>query len=561
MSGSNLGFNTPDAPAVRLPDVTAEQSTVAQEIAEACRRHGVRRIYGLPGGGSSLDVMQACAALGMPFVLAHTEAAAGMMAAADAEANGGLAVVVTTQGPGAASVANAIAHAALDRAPVLVITDGWTAQQSVHDSHQVFNQQALMKPLVKAHTRLRGEQVAGELERLISLAKTEPWGPVYLELTGENARRKVVPQHLDAGHHASVQHVVDEASLHAAKQLIGGAQRPILIVGLEARDPGVARKVQAFAQRLHCPVLTTYKAKGVVPDSSAQMLGLFTGGALERESIGAADLIILCGFDPVELIGRPWGYSAPVLDLSPIEHVPHYVEPTLKVRLPLDDTLDALSSVSASTGWTVDEMAALKSGMRSRLAYKGEGQGLTPEQVVRIAAAASEGHDPRVAVDAGAHMFSSMAFWNAQRASDVLISNGLATMAFALPAGIALSLSDRSRQVISFTGDGGLLMCIGELATAVREGVRLCVVVFNDSMLSLIQIKQQSRGLARDGIDWPRLDFAAIARGFGLEARSVATAEDYESALEHALAADGPYLIDVHVDPSGYLAQSHALRG
>lgn len=561
MSESVLYSNAPDASHTGSQEAVREQMTVAQVLADVFRRHGVCRIYGLPGGGSSLDIMQACATLGMPFVLAHTEAAAGMMAAADAEANGGIAVVVTTQGPGTASVANAIAHAALDRVPVLVITDGWTTQQSVHDSHQVFDQQALMQPLVKAHTRLQGEQVADELERLIALAQTEPWGPVYLELTSENARRKLVRQQVGVSNRASIQNVIDDADVLAAKQLIEQARRPIVLVGLEARDPELAMKVQAFREQLRCPVLATYKAKGTVPDSSEQMLGLFTGGALERESVGSADLIILCGLDPVELIGRPWGYSAPVLDISPIDHVPHYVEPALKLRLPLADALDALSSVVPSSGWTAEEMATLKDSMRNRLAYKGRPEALTPEQVVKITASASEGHDPRVAVDAGAHMFSAMAFWNAQRCGDVLISNGLASMAFALPAGIALSLSDRDRQVIAFTGDGGLLMCIGELATAAREGVKLCVVVFNDSTLSLIQIKQQSRGLARDGIEWPRLDFAAIAHGFGIEASAVATAQDYEAALARAFAVDGPYLIDVQVDPSGYLAQSQALRG
>lgn len=545
------------------PSDTPTQSTVAQIVADVCVRHGVRRIYGLPGGGSSLDIMQAFAALGVRFVLAHTEAAAGMMAAADAEAHGGLAVVVTTQGPGTASVANAIAHASLDRMPVLVITDGWTRQQVTHDSHQVFDQRAMLAPVVKAHTRLDGEQVAVELERLIAIARTEPHGPVYLELTGENARRKLQNQHRDVGVAVSGDEpsALQSDDIAAAIALLENAKRPALVVGLEARAPDVASKVATLAARLCCPVLTTYKAKGVIADDSIYALGLFTGGALERSSVESADLIVLCGLDPVELIGRPWPYTAPVLDLSPVEHVPHYVEPAARLRLPLAHSLDALMSIAPSPGWSTQELADLKAGMQERLAYTGSESGLTPVQVVQIAAGAAQALDPRVTVDAGAHMFSAMAFWPARRPCDVLISNGLASMAFALPAGVAMGVSDRTRQVIAFTGDGGLLMCIGELATAVREGVKLCIVVFNDSTLSLIQIKQQSRGLERDGIEWPRVDFAAIARGFGMSAFSVATTEAYESALREAFAINGPCLIDVHVDPSGYLAQSKALRG
>jgi acetolactate synthase-1/2/3 large subunit len=89
----------------------------------------------------------------------------------------------------------------------------------------------------------------------------------------------------------------------------------------------------------------------------------------------------------------------------------------------------------------------------------------------------------------------------------------------------------------------------------------LCVVVFNDAGLSLIDIKQQARKLERDGVQWPRPDFAAVARGFGLAAWSATTPAQLQEALKAALATRGPTLIDVQVDPSGYLAQSIALRG
>jgi acetolactate synthase-1/2/3 large subunit len=158
-------------------------------------------------------------------------------------------------------------------------------------------------------------------------------------------------------------------------------------------------------------------------------------------------------------------------------------------------------------------------------------------------------------------MFSAMAFWPSLRQGDVLISNGLATMAFSLPAAIAMSLETPSRPVIAFTGDGGLMMCAGELSTAAQHAARLCVVVFNDATLSLIAIKQQARQLPRAGVDWPRPDFAKIARGFGLAGYSATSIEAYRAALTAALRADGPSLIDVSVDPSGYLAQSIALRG
>jgi acetolactate synthase-1/2/3 large subunit len=144
---------------------------------------------------------------------------------------------------------------------------------------------------------------------------------------------------------------------------------------------------------------------------------------------------------------------------------------------------------------------------------------------------------------------------------DMLISNGLASMGFALPAGIAAALHDPARGAIAFTGDGGLMMVAGELATAADAGARLVTIVLNDGALSLIDIKQQSRQLAAKGVRWKRPSFARVAEGFGVKGLTAATPEEYRAALHAAFAHDGPSLIDVHVDPAGYPQQLQAVRG
>jgi acetolactate synthase-1/2/3 large subunit len=346
-----------------------------------------------------------------------------------------------------------------------------------------------------------------------------------------------------------------------ALELLAGSRKPVLLVGLEARAPGVGALVSALAERLGAPVLSTYKAKGIVPDGHPNVVGLFTGGAVERECVGQADLIVLVGLDPVELIGRPLGYAVPVLDLGPVAHPVHYVEAAARVGGDLAAALEGLASATGGGGWEPGSFERLRANISSRLSYQGLGEGLSPDTVVHIASQMAEEMDARVTIDAGAHMFSCMALWRAQRQADVLISNGLSTMAFSLPAAIAMSLETPERPVIAFTGDGGLMMCAGELSTAAQHAARLCIVVFNDSGLSLIAIKQQQRQLQRRGVDWPGVDFATVARGFGLRGYSAATPDEYRAALDAALEARGPSLIDVKVDPSGYLSQSIALRG
>ena len=166
-----------------------------------------------------------------------------------------------------------------------------------------------------------------------------------------------------------------------------------------------------------------------------------------------------------------------------------------------------------------------------------------------------------MSVDVGAHMFSATAFFAVTQPGDVLISNGLATMAFALPAAIAAALDEPEQPVICFTGDGGLMMCLGELCTAIDSGARLIVVVFNDSALSLIDIKQQSKQLPSRGVRWGKHDFAQAMQALGGKGFEATNEVQYHEALTQALRHQGPSLIDVQIDPSGYSQQLKAMRG
>ena len=187
------------------------------------------------------------------------------------------------------------------------------------------------------------------------------------------------------------------------------------------------------------------------------------------------------------------------------------------------------------------------------------GPGISPQARVEAAIEAAPG--ARMAVDAGAHMISAMALWPASAPHQVLISNGLSTMGFALPAGIAAALAEPARPVIAFTGDGGLLMCLAELSTAARLGCNLTVVVLNDAALTLIDVKQQRQQRPPSGVRYPAVDFAAAARGLGCQAWTVGREDAIEPALRAAFAHPGPTLVDVTIDPSGYGAQLTALRG
>ena len=153
-----------------------------------------------------------------------------------------------------------------------------------------------------------------------------------------------------------------------------------------------------------------------------------------------------------------------------------------------------------------------------------------------------------------------MARWPAAQPHDVLKSNGLSTMGFALPAAIASYLNDPGRPVIALTGDGGMLMCLAELSTAAHLNIPLTVVVVNDAALSLIDIKQRHLQHPVSGVKYPAVDFATAARGLGCQAWTVGADESIEKVLPMAFSAQVPSVIDVTANPDGYGDQMTALR-
>ena len=156
---------------------------------------------------------------------------------------------------------------------------------------------------------------------------------------------------------------------------------------------------------------------------------------------------------------------------------------------------------------------------------------------------------------------SRLALWQAEAPFGVLKSNGLSTMGYALPAALASALQEPERPVLAVTGDGGLMMCLAELTTAVERQCLIVVVVLNDAALSLIDIKQQRQLHPSRGVRYRRVDFAAAARALGCRAWRLEAEDALEAVVEAAFAGDGPAVIDITVDPSGYREQLAALRG
>jgi acetolactate synthase-1/2/3 large subunit len=492
----------------------------AEHIAAALAAAGTELCFGVPGGGANLDLAGACARHGIRFVLTHGETASVIAAGTYAELTGRPGLVLCTRGPGLASAVNGIAQAHLDRQPLVIVADG----AGYAHPHQRLDHAALVAPA--------GKGTVTDPAAAVALALEPPWGPVLIDAGA--------PERLAPPPAVTVLPIPVE---------LPPARRPVIVVGVAARgaEPALRRLVQDTA----IPVLTTYKAKGAIPESWPNAAGLLTGGTIEAPLLREADLIVGVGLDPVELIPQPWDYEAPLVSLLPWAVPPDPLPVSATHVGPLTELLADL--VLDGSGWERPG-SAYRDDALAKLAAADAGPGLRPHDVVHaVGRAMTPG--AIATVDAGAHMLVAMPALAVSEPRRCLISSGLATMGFSVPAAIAASLTT-DQPVFCLTGDGGLGMCLAELETAARLGRDLRIVVFDDATLSLIAIKQGPGQGGSEAVRYADADLAAVAAGLGIPA---VTVQDV-AALDEALARRGPALVAARIDPSGYRAILAATR-
>ena len=532
-----------------------EPGRVADLIVSVLRRAGVRTLFGVPGGGSNLDVIAAAGRADLPFVLTATETAGAIAAMAQAEITGHVGACLTTLGPGAASVVNGVACAFLDRAPIVVFTDSQSSSGAFE--HQRLDHAALLQPVTKSSESLTPENALQALMRAVHIASDRRPGPVHLDCPGDVAGSATRTHGATlVGSKRSTLSPEDRSRL---EKLLTRARKPLLLVGLGARRAEDATSIRGLCDRRHVPALVTYKAKGVVPDDHRWFAGVFTNATIEQQIIDESDLLIGIGLDPVELITRAWKREQPVVYAGPWPvddaHVPFDVQFVTDVP----NAVHEFAGLLSASRWDPDRVRRHVDEQRRRIDIPADG--LSSQRVVQIAASRLAGVAGRVTVDAGAHMFPATMLWPVSSPNGMLISNGLSTMGFALPAAIGAALVDRETPVVALTGDGGLLMCVGELLTAVRENLRIIIIVFSDGSLSLIEIKQQARRMEPAGVALGAIDWPALAGSFGAASWAAANEAELERAIEQALTCQGPSLIEAKIDRSNYGATLRAVRG
>ena len=522
--------------------------TVARAIGDRLRAAGVRYVFGHPGG-EVVDLIEGFRQAGLEFVLAKHETAAVFMAEATATATGTPGVCLATLGPGATNLVTGIAHAYLDRAPVIAFSGQLPAERYEIATHQRLDLKALFAPITKWQATVSAANAAAVVERALRVAERVRRGPVYLEVPSDIPNQETLDVALPRFATEPVPAIDDDAVRTAAARL-RGCERPLLLVGMDANTVAVAGPLRLLAEAWQMPVIVSPKAKGVFREDHPLFVGTIEGlgTAYLYDFIETCDLVVMVGFDPVEF-DRDWSAKARIIHIGLVPNDDRYYGSEVEVVGPIDDALERLCATSEATPKVAqDEIAGFRDAFLSRV--RGSVKGLTAQEVLRELRAALP-EDALVTCDVGYNKAVSAQCWPAYRPRTFFVSNGLSSMGYGLPVALALKLASRATPVACVLGDGGFAMAMAEIETGTRLGLEVTVIVLADDALSQIKAGQERKGYPVTGTTFGPIDYAKLGDAFGVDSRIVRTVDECRDALRER-PRGRPVLIAALIDPAGY---------
>jgi acetolactate synthase I/II/III large subunit len=491
----------------------------ADRIARRLAAAGVTRAFGIPGG-EVLALVEALNAAGIETILTKHENAAGFMAEGVWHATGAPGVFYATLGPGVANAVNVVANAMQDRVPLIFLTGCVDAADAETYTHQVFDHQALLRPIVKASFRATLATADLVIDKALAVAQSGRPGPVHVDVPISVAEGVAADRPLVISPRPAMACVADGAELQAARALISGARRPLVIAGVDAVNQNAGDAVVSFCEQLNVPLITTYKGKGLMPETHALSLGAAglspKADKLLLPLIEQSDCIILAGYDPIEMRvnwRNPWLADKPVIDIV-AEALPHGMHSVTHQFV--GDVAATLAQLSAGLpddckSWQGGEPAKAQALLRQAFTPStGWGPGAV-FQTLRDAL-------PKTTVataDSGAHRILVSQMWTSYHPRAMLQSSALCTMGCAVPLAMGFKLAAQDTPVIAFVGDAGLEMGLGELATLRDLKLPLIICVLVDESLALIELKQRATQRPNAAVDFGGTDFPAVARAMG----------------------------------------------
>lgn len=525
---------------------------------------GVEYIFGVPGE-ETIDLTESLRESKIKFIPVRHEQSAAFMADIYGRITHRPGVCLATLGPGATNLITGIADAQLDRSPVVAIT-GQSALEKTHkEAHQYIDIVTAYKQFTTWNSKVTRPDFIPEIVRKAFDIASERPGATHIELPEDVAKEKTEKEPIPVKIHPRFS-VHDENELRKAAEMIKESSMPVILAGNGVFREDAAGELRKLVNLTGLPVVTTFMGKGAVAADDPHYLGSMGIKDYDHIMCGfeMADLIICVGYDYVEYSPRFWNPDKSKRIIHIHTDHPEIDESYIPDVLLIGSIKHALLSLVQQCDFSM-EIPERFTKVRSRMMAEIEDYAddtsfpVKPQKILCDVRKCMDRDDILIS-DVGAHKLWIGRLFPAFEPNTVFISNGLATMGFALPGAIAASMIKPEKKTVAIAGDGGFLMNLQDLETAVRLGCNFVVVIFNDSKYGLIEWHEKKAFNRTIGIDFTNPDFVMLAQSFGAKGFKIESAQELKPKLAEALEAGGVWLLDVAVDYSENIKLTEKLK-
>ncbi|MHA3024377.1 acetolactate synthase large subunit [Mycobacterium sp. BMJ-28] len=526
-------------------------------MVECLEAEGVSLVFGIPGEENIRFVQALAGSSTIRYVLTRHEQAAAFMAEMYGRVTGRSAVVSSTLGPGAINMQLGVADATTNSTPLVAISAQVGRNREYKESHQYVDLVSMFAPITRWSDGIPTPLAIPEMFRkAFKLAETERPAAVYL----------AVPEDIDADEfdyelQPLPRNVVrpeapSPGQIARAVTVLQEAKRPVILAGHGAARADATAALVRLSEELGIRVANTFHGKGVMPDDHPNGMG--TIGFMRHDYVNFgfddADTIIAVGyelqeFDPVRI--NPKSDKRIIhVHRFPAEVDAHY-SVDVGIMGDISASLDAIREALAGQRYDRDQPAPGAHLLAEEIA-RGSDDARYPLAPARLVAdtRAALGRNDVVLVDTGAAKMWMARLYPTYERNTCLISNGLSTMAFALPGALGVKLARPDAKVLAVMGDGAFLMNSQEIETAVREKIPLVVLIWEDNGYGLIEWKMDLELGAHYHVGFTNPDIVKYAESFGAKGYRINAAEELLPTLRTALADDGVSIIACPVDYS-----------
>ena len=528
----------------------------------------VEYIFGLPGEETNDLVISLSDSPKIKFVLTRHEQGAAFMADVYGRLTHKVGVCLSTLGPGATNLTTGVANANMDRSPLLAITGQTQTDQLHKESHQNMDPITMFEPITKWRWSMRNADSIPEIiRRAFKIALEEKGGAVHLELPQDIAKMNSSIKPIDKKEVFRPRPNRD--LIQKAAKMILQSKMPLILIGNGCVRKNASASLREFAEQTGIFSINTFMAKGVISDRSQRHLQ--TIGIKEADyalrALKKADLVIAVGYDLVEYSPKNWNGELKKdiihIDFTPAE-VDTYYPPTIEIEADIEYTINAIldelpqekGNNPNHAGFPRKEIPDLFKEIKEEVTWRIQrfsndlSYPIKPEKLIIDIRNILEDRDIVIS-DVGAHKLWIAKVYDTYVPNTCLITNGFCSMGFALPGAIAAQLVKPEQKVVAICGDGGFLMNVQEIETAVRLNLPIIVVVWCDYDFGIISAKQYMEFGRSAFTKFNNPDFVKLAESFGAYGYRAKSAKEFSSLLKKAKDSTSvPVIIAVDVDHS-----------